>query len=75
MKQLRQILLWAVLGGVTLLLALSIIGAFLGDERARVLFNSLPLAVFWLLLLGLLAAGLIYFKRLIHSPGLLGVRQ
>ncbi len=73
MKQLRQILLWAVLGGVTLLLALSIIGAFLGDERARVLFNSLPLAVFWLLLLGLLAAGLIYFKRLIHSPGLLGV--
>ncbi len=73
MKQLRQVLLWAVLGGVSLLLVLSIIGAFLGDERARVLFNSLPLAVFWILLLGLLVVGLLYFKRLIRSPGLLGV--
>ena len=73
MKQLRQILLWTVLVGIALLTALSVIGAFLGDERARVVFNSIPLVIFWLLLLGLLAAGLIYFKRLIHSAGLLGV--
>ncbi len=73
MKQLRQILLWAVLVGIGLLLVLSVIGAFLGDERARALFNSIPLVIFWVLLLGLLAAGLIYFKRLIRSAGLLGV--
>ncbi|NIA06502.1 MAG: hypothetical protein GWP14_02505 [Actinobacteria bacterium] len=73
MKQLRQILLWAVLVGIGLLLVLSVLGSFLGDERARVLFNSIPLVVFWVLLLGLLSAGLIYFKRLIHSAGLLGI--
>ena len=73
MKQLRQILLWAVLAGTGLLLLLSVVGAFLGDERARVLFNSVPLVIFWVLLLGLVAGGLIYFKRLIHSAGLLGV--
>ena len=69
----RQILLWAVLVGIGLLLVLSIIGAFMGYERARVLFNSIPLVVFWVLLLGLLAVGLIYFKRLIRSAGLLGI--
>ncbi len=73
MKQVRQILLWAVLVGIGLLLALSVIGAFLGDERARIVFNSIPLVMFWILLASLLVAGLIYFKRLIHSAGLLGV--
>ncbi len=73
MKQLRQIILWAVLVGTGIFLGLSVIGSFLGDERARVLFNSIPLVIFWLLLLGLLAVGLIYFKRLIRSAGLLGI--
>lgn len=72
MKKLRQILLWAVLVGIGLLLGLSVIGAFLGDERARAVFNSIPLVVFWVLLLGLLAVGLVHFKRLIRSAGLLG---
>ena len=73
MKQLRQVLMWAVLAGIALLTALSIVGSFIGAERAAVLFNSLPLAVFWLGLFGLLAASFVYFKRLIHSAGLLGV--
>src|SRR3972149_373987 len=73
MKQVRQIVLWAILMGIALLLCLSIIGAFLGDERARAMFNSFPLGVFWVLLVGLLIAGLLLFKRLIRSPTLLTV--
>ncbi len=71
MKQMRQVLMWAVLIGIGLLTILSIVGSFLGDQRASALFNSIPLVIFWILLAALLVAGLIYFKRLIRSPGML----
>ena len=47
MNQFKRALLWAALIAVILLALLSIYGAFLGAERARAFFNSLPLAVYW----------------------------
>ncbi|KKL75232.1 hypothetical protein LCGC14_2056900, partial [marine sediment metagenome] len=52
---------WGALVTIAILLALSIIGAFLNTERAKVLFNSIPVVIFWLLLLGLLAAGAVTY--------------
>lgn len=64
-------MIWSSVGAVALLGILSIIGAFIGVERARALFNSIPLSIFWVLLVGLLVSGLVLFKRLRHSFGLL----
>ena len=72
-KWIRRIVLWAALAAIGLLVVLSAVGAFLGIERARAMFNSVPLAVFWFLLLGLLVWGFAAFKRLLASPGLLAV--
>ena len=73
MRVLRRVQLWAVLWGVGLLAGLSVLGAFLGADRASVFFNSAPLAVFWALLCLLLLAGLLSFRRLRRSPGLLAM--
>ena len=69
----RRIVLWAVLGGIALLLILSVVGAFLGAERAWMFFNSTPLSVFWVFLAGLLMVGFVCFRRLLRQPGLLAV--
>jgi hypothetical protein len=61
---------WAALG---LLVILSIAGAFLGAARSKVLFNSVPLAVFWFFLVVLLVVGILAFQRLRRSPGLLAM--
>ena len=66
-------MLWGSLVGVALLAALSIVGAFKGDQWATGMFNSWPLAAFWVLLTIVLAAGLAAFKRLRTSPGLLAL--
>ena len=68
MKQLRQAILLAVLAAIFLLMALSAIGAVLGAEKARELFNSVPMIVYWVLALLLLAAGFASFRRLIVAP-------
>ena len=69
MKGLRNAILWSVLAAIGLLIILSAVGAFLGAEKARRLFNCVPLAVCWLALAGLLVAGLIFFKaRLLRTP-------
>jgi len=52
---------------------LSVAGAFLGAARSKVLFNSAPLAVFWFLLAVLLVVGVLAFRRLRRSPGLLAM--
>jgi len=62
----------AALAIVGALVVLSIAGAFLNVDRARGMFNSIPMVVFWFALLALLILGLVGFKRLIRSPGLLG---
>ncbi|MDK1031327.1 MAG: cytochrome c biogenesis protein ResB, partial [Planctomycetia bacterium] len=73
MSRIRRIVLWLVLGTIGLLVVLSVIGAFLGAERATVLFNSVPMAVFWILLAAIFISGFIFFKNLVRFPGLLAV--
>ena len=73
MKWIRRTVLWATLAAIGLLVAVSVGGAFVGVEKARGMFNSIPLAVFWFVLLGLLVLGFVAFRRLIRSPGLLAV--
>jgi len=73
MRTVRQIILWLVLAAIGLLAGLSIVGAFLGADRARDLFNSPPLLVYWFVLAALLVAGFVFFKRLIRSPAALGM--
>ena len=63
--------MWIGLILIMLLLVLSIVGAFYGAEKASQFFNSLPLIVYWLVLMTFLVAGLITFRRLIRVPGLL----
>jgi len=70
MGRARQILMDLVPAAIGPLAVLSVVGAFLGAERAGALFRSLPLTVYWFLLAGLLLAGLIAFGVLRRSPGL-----
>jgi len=67
-KLLRQIILWAVLTAIGLLVVLSAIGALCGAEKAKELFNSWPLIAFWFVCLLLLASGFAAFRRLITAP-------
>jgi hypothetical protein len=68
MKQLRQAILWVVLAAIGLMIALSILGAFLGADRAKDLFNSTPLVAFWCALAALLIGGFVFFRRLVATP-------
>ncbi len=70
---LRRIWLWVALIAIAALAVLSVVGAFLGAERAGELFNSIPLAVFWCLLLALLMGGFVATGRLIRRPALLAM--
>ncbi|MHC4388686.1 MAG: cytochrome c biogenesis protein ResB [Planctomycetota bacterium] len=70
-KQFRVTAMWGGLLLIVLLILLSVYGAFLGADRAKVLFNSLPLTVFWFTLLVLLIAALLAFRRLVRIPSLL----
>ncbi len=64
-------MLWVALSLILLLIFLSIYGAFLGAERAKSFFNSLPLTIYWLALTVLLIVGIIIFRRLVRVPALL----
>jgi len=68
MKQFRKAILWTVLAAVFLLMVLSAIGALIGVDKARGLFNSPPTIAFWFLTILLLAAGFAVFRRLITAP-------
>ncbi len=54
-----------------LLILFSITGAFLGAERAALFFNSPPLAVFWVAMTVVFAAGFVFWKSLRRRPFLL----
>lgn len=66
-------LMWVGLVLIILLMCLSIVGTFLGTQRTARLFNSPPLAIYWLILTGLLAVALVAFRRLLRLPGLLAM--
>jgi hypothetical protein len=53
------------------LIILTVWGAFLGAQRAQGLFNSIPAAVYWVVLMLSLVVGMMVFSRLRHAPGLL----
>jgi hypothetical protein len=67
----RRGVLWVALSLILLLIFLSIYGAFLGAERAKNFFSSLPLAVYWTALTALLIVGVVMFHRLVRVPALL----
>jgi hypothetical protein len=71
MRKLKRMLMWAGLVLILLLIFLSVYGAFIGAERARAFFNSLPLAVYWSGLTLTLIVGIIALPGLIRVPSLL----
>ena len=66
----NRLSLWLGLLLILLLIALSIYGAFIGAERARRFFNSLPLSIYWIFFALLLIAAIVSFHRLLHVRGL-----
>lgn len=71
MNKLKRIILWAALALITSFIFLSIYGAFLGADRAKGFFNSIPLSIYWLVLVCLLVLAIAVFRRLLRVPGLL----
>jgi len=71
MNNFRRAVMWIGLTLIILLIFLSIYGAFVGAQRAKAFFNSLPLAVYWIAFTLLLIIGTAIFRRLIRVPGLL----
>jgi len=71
MNKFKQVVLWIGLALIISLIFLSIYGAFIGAQRAKDFFNSLPLSIYWIGLTLLLMVGIFVFRRLIHVPGLL----
>ena len=71
MDRLKYAMMWAALTLISLLIFLSIYGAFLGPERAEIFFNTPALAFYWLAFALLLTAALTEFRRLLRVPCLL----
>ncbi|MCK5565210.1 MAG: cytochrome c biogenesis protein ResB [Planctomycetes bacterium] len=71
MNKFKKIVIHASLWTIICLIFLSIYGAFVGAERARAFFNSLPLGVFWIVFAVLLITGFMAFRRLIRHRSLL----
>jgi len=70
-KKLRWFLARIVLLWIMALAVLAVIGAFRGATRARELFNSFPMQIFWLVFTLLLTVGMLVFARLRQKVGLL----
>jgi ResB-like family len=70
MTKIKRIAMWTTLLAILLLIIMSIIGAFCGAQKAKSIFNSIPLAVYWFVMVALLIAGFIMFRRLLNNPGL-----
>ena len=63
--------MWVTMTFIVLLFFLSIYGAFIGPEKAKDFFNSIPMAIYWIAFIFLLLLGIILFRRLIRVPALL----
>ncbi|MBL7153570.1 MAG: cytochrome c biogenesis protein ResB [Phycisphaerae bacterium] len=70
-NKLRRTVMWATMALIGLLFLFSVFGAFLGPQRAKEFFNSVPLSVYWVAFALLLAAGIVLFRRLLRVPALL----
>jgi hypothetical protein len=67
-NHLKRLILWAGLFLVILLTVFSIYGAFIGADKAKQFFNSVPLTVYWLAFAVVLISAIPAFRRLISSP-------
>lgn len=63
--------MWLSLAFIAALIVFSIYAAFIGAERAQTFFNSLPLQIFWLVLLLAFIASLIIHRPLLKKKSLL----
>jgi hypothetical protein len=63
--------MWIAMAFIVLLFFLSIYGAFLGSQRAKELFNNVPLTIYWVAFILLLVVGILLFKRLLRVPTML----
>jgi len=70
-KRFRGTVLWVALLLIILLILMSIYGAFIGSNRAKVFFNSSVLSAYWVVLVIFLASAFAAFHSLIRLPGLL----
>ena len=70
-EKVKWFVLWLTLALIILLTVLSIFGAFLGADRAKIFFNSIPLAVYWIALALTFVAGFVLFKTLVRVPAAL----
>lgn len=73
MAKLRRILMWMTLVGMVNLTQLAALSAFIGVEKAWVLFNSVPLMLSWVALTVMLVVGFTVYRRLLRTPGLLAM--
>jgi len=60
--------MWNVLLAIGLLIILLITAAFYGAEKSRLIFNSIPLIVYWCVLFLLFTAGFLALPALSHKP-------
>jgi len=67
----KRIVMWFALLVIVALIVLSVLGAFYGADRAKLLFNSVPLRFFWYAFAALSVIGFVEFPRLLKKPGLL----
>jgi hypothetical protein len=63
--------MWMALAAICLLIVLSVLGAFFGAAKTKLIFNTLPFGAYWFILLLLLLAGFIWFGRLRRHGALL----
>ena len=70
MNALRRILRYVTLGMLALLVVLSILGAFLGQEDATTTFNATPMAIYWVATLVLLVGGVFAFRSMLRRLGM-----
>ena len=70
-NRLKRPTLWLGLIIIILLAVFSVYGAFIGPDAAKAFFNSLPLALYWLLFILVLIAAAFIFPRLLKAPSLL----
>ena len=63
MTNFKRFIMWVVLIMILILILFSVYGAFIGTSRAADFFNTLPLAIYWITFIALLALGIGIFKK------------
>lgn len=73
MSKIRGKIIWLASAGIFLLAGLSVFAAFLGSEKARGVFNSVPLTISWLILATLLVVSIIALRNIRRRPGMMAI--